>query len=59
MAHFVDCVKYEKQPLVAGEDGRAVTEAIFAAYESAGSERKVHLPFKTDAARPHDLWRKS
>ena len=58
LAHFVDCVQNDRQPLVTGEDGRAVLEAIFAAYESAGTGRKVALPFKTDAKRPIDLWRK-
>jgi len=58
MAHFVDCVNHDKPPLVTGEDGRAVLEAIFAAYESAGTGRKVPLPFKTDANKPHDLWRR-
>src|SRR5262245_6742478 len=57
MAHFVDCVQNDKQPLVTGEDGRAVLEAIFAAYESARTGRKVNLPFKTDAKKPHDLWK--
>ncbi len=59
MAHFVDCVKNDKQPLVTGEDGRAVLEAIFACYESARTGRKVVLPFKTSAAKPYDLWVKS
>jgi Predicted dehydrogenases and related proteins len=59
MAHFVDCVKRDRQPEVTGEDGRAVLEAIFAAYESAGSGRKVELPFQTDAQKPYDLWRKA
>ena len=58
MAHFVDCVKHDKAPLVTGDDARAVLEVVFAAYESAGTGRKVMLPFKTDAARPIDLWRK-
>lgn len=58
LAHFVDCVQHDRQPLVSGEDGRAVLEAIFAAYESAGTGRKVDLPFKTDAKRPIDLWRR-
>jgi len=57
LAHFVDCVKNDKQPLVTGEDARAVMEVLFAAYESAGSGRKVKLPFKTDARKPFDLWR--
>ena len=57
-AHFVDCVKNDKQPLVTGEDGRAVLEVIYAAYESAGTGRKVFLPFKTDADKPYKLWKK-
>jgi predicted dehydrogenase len=57
MAHFVDCVLHDREPLVTGEDGRIVLEAIFAAYESAGTGRKVQLPFQTDARRPIDLWR--
>ena len=57
MAHFVECVLHDKQPLVTGEDGRAVLEAIFAAYESARTGRKVALPFKTDAQKPHELWK--
>jgi myo-inositol 2-dehydrogenase / D-chiro-inositol 1-dehydrogenase len=58
MAHFVECVRDDKPPLVSGEDGRAVLEVIFAAYESAGTGTKVMLPFNTDAARPIDLWRR-
>jgi predicted dehydrogenase len=57
MAHFVDCVQHDREPRVTGEDGRAVLEAILAAYASAGSGRKVSLPFATDARRPIDLWR--
>lgn len=56
--HFVDCVKNDRQPLVTGEDGRAVLEVIFAAYESAGTGRKVTLPFRTDADKPYKLWKK-
>ena len=58
MAHFVDCVKQDKKPLVTGADARAVLEVVFAAYESAGTGRKVMMPFKTDAAKPIDLWKK-
>jgi len=57
LAHFVDCVQNDKPPLVTGEDGRAVLEVIFAAYESARTGRKVELPFKTDAHKPIDLWK--
>jgi len=59
MAHFVDCVKHDRQPLVTGEDARAVMEVLLAAYESAGTGRKVALPFKTDAAKPIDLWHRA
>jgi predicted dehydrogenase len=59
MKHFVDCVQHNQQPLVTGEDGRAVLEVLFAAYESAHRGCKVELPFTTDAAKPYDLWRKA
>jgi len=58
IAHFVDCVRLDREPLVTGEDGRAVLEALFAAYESAGTGRKVPLPFPSKAAKPFDLWRR-
>ena len=57
MAHFVDCVQNDRPPRVTGEDGRAVLEALFAAYESARHGRRVRLPFATTAARPIDLWK--
>ena len=57
MAHFVDCVADDKQPLVSGADGKAVLEVIMAAYASAGCGKKIELPFSTDAAKPIDLWR--
>ena len=57
MAHFVDCVQNDKPPLVTGEDARVVMEVLFAAYESARTGQKVMLPFKTDAAKPIDLWK--
>jgi predicted dehydrogenase len=56
MAHFVDCVQNDKQPLVTGDDARAVMEVLFAAYQSAGSGKKVTLPFPTTAPKPIDLW---
>ena len=57
MAHFVDCVANDTKPLVTGEDGRVVLEAIFAAYQSAATGQKVALPFATNATRPIELWR--
>jgi predicted dehydrogenase len=58
-AHFVDCVQNDKPPQVTGDDGRAVLEVLMAAYASAGSGRKIALPFAIDARRPYELWRKS
>jgi predicted dehydrogenase len=57
--HFVDCVLNDEQPLVTGADGKAVLEILFAAYESAGSGRKVTLPSATRAGKPHDLWKEA
>lgn len=55
--HFVDCVLHDKQPMVTGEDGKAVLEVIFAAYESAGTGKKVYLPFHTTVDKPYKLWK--
>ena len=52
----MDCVQNGTEPLVTGEDARAVQEVLFAAYESARTGAKVALPFRSDAAKPWDLW---
>jgi myo-inositol 2-dehydrogenase / D-chiro-inositol 1-dehydrogenase len=57
LEHFVDCVADDMEPLVTGRDGREVLKMIFAAYESAGTGRKVEFPYNSDARRPIDLWR--
>ncbi len=56
MAHFVECIEAGKQPALTGEDGRAVLEVIYAAYQSARAGQRIALPFVTDAHRPVDLW---
>jgi len=57
--HFVNCVAGLETPLETGEDGKAVLEIIFAAYESAGTGRKVELPFVPPAGKkPVELWRR-
>lgn len=58
-AHFTDCILHDRTPLVTGEDGRAVLEIILAAYASAGSGKKIYLPFHTDVDRPYKLWKNS
>jgi len=58
LKHFIECVQQNKQPLVTGEDGRAVLEIIYAAYASAGEGKKISLPFTPKVERPVDLWLK-
>jgi predicted dehydrogenase len=57
MQHFVDVLRSGGESIETAEDGRIVLEAIFAAYASAGSGKKIELPFQTDAEKPIDLWR--
>lgn len=57
LAHFVRCVRNDETPLVTGEDGRAVLEVLLAAYESAGTGRKVAMPFTSDVDKPYKLWK--
>jgi myo-inositol 2-dehydrogenase / D-chiro-inositol 1-dehydrogenase len=56
LKHFIECVREDKEPIVTGEDGRAVLEIMYAAYASAGTGRKVSLPFHAKVAKPIDLW---
>ena len=56
LKHFIERIREDKQPLVTGEDGRAVLEIMMAAYKSAGTGRKVSLPFRSQAQKPIDLW---
>lgn len=56
LKHFLECIREGREPVVTGEDGRAVLEIMMAAYASAGTGRKVRLPFRTAASKPIDLW---
>ena len=56
LKHFIECVQQNKEPLVTGEDGRAVLEILYAAYASAGAGKKILLPFTPVVAKPIDLW---
>ena len=57
MQHFIDCVAHDRQPKETGEDGRAVLEMIYAAYESARTGQAVALPFYRKVEKPVDLWK--
>jgi predicted dehydrogenase len=58
MRHFARCVRGKEEPEATGEDGRRVMEVMYAGYASAGSGKKVELPFKPPAGvkKPIDLW---
>lgn len=56
LKHFIECVQQNKDPLVTGDDGRAVLEIIYAAYASAGEGKKILLPFEPKVSKPIDLW---
>ena len=55
LAHFIQCVREDLQPLVTGEDGRTVLEMIYAAYQSARTGQKVSLPFYKKVKYPIEL----
>ena len=61
LAHFVDCVLRDREPLVTAADGRVVLEAVYAAYRSAGTGQRVMFPLELSeaerAASPIELWR--
>lgn len=57
LAHFIECIREDKKPRMTGEDGRAVLEMIYAAYESAKTGSKVMLPFHPKVDKPIDLWK--
>jgi predicted dehydrogenase len=57
MRHFARCVRGKEEPRATGEDGRIVQEALYAGYQSAGTGRKVELPFRPEGVKtPIDLW---
>jgi predicted dehydrogenase len=58
MAHFIRCVQGKETPMEAGEDGREVLKIICAAYESAGTGRRIEWPYEPRRVdKPIDLWR--
>lgn len=57
MRHFARCVRGKEQPQATGEDGRVVMEALYAGYASAGSGRRIALPYQPPTvSKPVDLW---
>ena len=59
MMHFAHCIRTGEKPIEGAEDGRIVLEIMLAAYHSAGTGRRVKLPFRPKGVRyPVDLWLK-
>jgi myo-inositol 2-dehydrogenase/D-chiro-inositol 1-dehydrogenase len=58
MHHFARCVRGKEEPIATGADGRLAQLAMFAAYQSAGSGRRVDIDSfdPTGVAKPIDLW---
>jgi predicted dehydrogenase len=57
MEHFVRCVQGKETPLETGEDGREVLKIIYAAYQSAGTGRRIDWPYEPPPVdKPIDLW---
>lgn len=57
MEHFARCVLGREEPQATGHDGRVAQHMLMAGYQSAGSGRRVAMPFDPgDAAKPIDLW---
>jgi hypothetical protein len=53
-------VRGKEAPVETGEDGREVLKIIYAAYESAGTGRRVEWPYGPRAVdKPMDLWRRA
>jgi predicted dehydrogenase len=61
MRHFIRCILDNETPQETGEDGRTTLEIIYAAYESAGSGKKITWPYKPKKPGevPVDLWLKA
>jgi len=61
MRHFVRCILDNETPQETGEDGRTTLEIIYAAYESAGSGKRITWPYKPKKPGevPVNLWLKA
>ena len=56
MRHFARAIRGLEAPQATGEDGRAVLEAVYAAYASAGLGQKVSFPFQPTEKLPVYEW---
>jgi myo-inositol 2-dehydrogenase/D-chiro-inositol 1-dehydrogenase len=56
MRHFARAIRGLEAPLVTGEDGKVVLEAVYASYASAGLGQKVHFPYQPTESLPVFEW---
>jgi predicted dehydrogenase len=57
LQHFARAARGKETLRSTGEDGRLVQEVMLAGYQSAGSGRKIELPFRPKGVKkPIDLW---
>lgn len=56
MKDFLTCIKEGGTPVEGAIDGLEVLEIMLAAYHSAGTGKRVELPFRPDVEFPVDLW---
>ncbi len=60
IAHFARCVQGKETPIETGEDGREVLKIMCAAYESAGTGKRIEWPYEPrKVSKPIDLWRQT
>jgi predicted dehydrogenase len=61
MQHFTQCVLNNETPRESAEDGVATLEIIYAAYESAGTGKRISWAYKPKKPGevPVNLWRKA
>ena len=52
MDHFIDCLIYDKEPLITGEDGAKVLEILCGIFKSMETNSWVDLPLKEEIIPP-------
>ncbi len=60
ICHFARCVQGKETPIETGEDGREVLKIMCAAYESAGTGKRIEWPYEPrKVSKPIELWRQT
>lgn len=58
MRHFIRCILNDETPMETGEDGRVTLNIIYAAYESAGTGKRITWPYtpRNPEQIPVNMW---